>query len=374
MDTQNPTTSYLLFLFLFLLPLTTAETCSTTTCRRGDPLVRFPFRLQNLQPNSCGYPQPGFALSCDITNQTLITLSDSGQFSVQGIDYGTQEIWINDPNNCLPGRLLSLNLTRSSFTAVYYQGFMVFNCSMDYIKYRLNPIACLSGESYSVFATSSDKVIRRLASTSTCVEIGTVAVPVEWPFYEAVLSSDLSGDLRLTWAEPRCGRCESRGGWCGLKSNSSVDVVCTNAPKRGLPRSARYAITVGAGVPILLFCIGILCFIFGWVKSFGRRRDPISELMTSTVAPQPTLVTGLDGPTINSFPQVVLGESRRLPKPDDSTCPICLSEYRPRETLRSIPECRHCFHADCIDEWLRLNATCPVCRNSPGRLSRDQAV
>lgn len=126
---------------------------------------------------------------------------------------------------------------------------------------------------------------------------------------------------------------------------------------------------------MLLFCIGILCFIFGRVKkSFGRRRDPISELMASTVAPQPAVVTGLDGPTINSFPQVVLGESRRLPKPDDSTCPICLSEYRPRETLRSIPECRHCFHADCIDEWLRLNATCPVCRNSPGRLSRAQAV
>lgn len=230
---KTPTTSSILFLalFLFLLPLTTAQTCSTAACHRGDPLIRFPFRLQNLQPNSCGYPHPGFTLSCDTTNQTLITLPNSGQFTVQGIDYGTQEIWINDPNNCLPGRLLSLNLSSSSFTAVYFQGFTLFNCSMDYRKYKLNPIACLSGDSYTVFATSSDKVVRRLASS--CVEIGTVVVPVEWPFYEEVSSSDLSGNLLLTWAEPRCGRCEVRGGRCGLKSNSSVDVACTNAPKHG---------------------------------------------------------------------------------------------------------------------------------------------
>lgn len=234
MDAQNPTILYLLS--LFLLPITTAETCSTTSCRHGDPLIHFPFRLQTLQPNSCGYPNPGFTLSCDhkTTNQTLINLPSSGQFAVQGIDYGTQQIWLSDPNNCLPGRLLSLNLTSSSlFTAVYFQGFTFFNCSLDYIKFKLNPIECLSGDSYSVFATSSEKVGRRLASFSSCVEIGTAVVPVEWPFYEAVLSSDLSGYLRLTWAEPRCGRCESRGGRCELKSNSISDVVCTNAPKRG---------------------------------------------------------------------------------------------------------------------------------------------
>jgi hypothetical protein len=58
----------------------------------------------------------------------------------------------------------------------------------------------------------------------------------------------------------------------------------------------------------------------------------------------------------------------RLPKPNDNTCPICLSEYQPKETLKTIPECQHCFHAECIDEWLSLNATCPICRNSPERL------
>ncbi|KAJ6873005.1 hypothetical protein NC651_031991 [Populus alba x Populus x berolinensis] len=64
---------------------------------------------------------------------------------------------------------------------------------------------------------------------------------------------------------------------------------------------------------------------------------------------------GLEESTIESFDKLVLGESKRLPGPNGSTCAICLSEYNSKETLRMIPECNHCFHADCVDEWLRMN-------------------
>ncbi|KAK2983693.1 hypothetical protein RJ640_023227 [Escallonia rubra] len=357
--------AFLLCISSFSFMISGTELCFSSACGRSEPTIRFPFRLENLQPKSCGYP--GFNLSCGATNQTVLELPNSGNFSVQGIDYGTQEIWINDPNNCLPKRLLSLNLLGSPFMGLYFQDFTLYNCSFDYTMYRLNPIACLSDTNYSVFATSSPRVINFLIAKK-CVFISTIGVPVQWPFFEQVLSSDLSYDLRLTWGAPHCGRCESRGGRCGFKGNSSREIECTRAPQRGLSRSARYAITVGAGVPALLFSVGLFCFVCGRVKAYNRRGrgHSISEF-SSTVAPQPTLVVGLDGPTIESYPKTILGESRRLPKPDDNTCPICLSEYRPKETLRSIPECQHCFHADCIDEWLRLNATCPVCRNSPPR-------
>lgn len=81
-----------------------------------------------------------------------------------------------------------------------------------------------------------------------------------------------------------------------------------------------------------------------------------------------TNISGLDKLTIESYQKIVIGEGRRLLKPDDNTCPICLSEYMPKETVRIIPECRHCFHAQCIDEWLPLNASCPICRTSPPKL------
>ncbi|XP_035542655.1 putative RING-H2 finger protein ATL21A [Juglans regia] len=364
------TTSFFFFflLFFFSMPYlaTSKELCLKSVCRRNEPKIHFPFRIKSRQPESCGYP--GFDLFCNEAGQTLMKLPGlySGEFMVEGIEYHKQEIWLNDPKSCLPKLILFHNLSAGSpFKGVNYQDFTFFNCSesFDLGVSRLTPIVCLSDSNYTVFATSSARVIEILSTT--CKLFKTVSVPVQSPFDEQILSSDLSDDLRLTWDEPGCGKCESQGGQCGFKSNSSHNIVCSHIPQSGrLPRGARYAITIGVGVPASLCFLGLLSFLCGRVKSFVRRRDPIPELNPS-VAPQSTLVLGLDGPTIESYPKIVLGESRRLPKPDDHTCPICLSEYRPKETLKPIPKCQHCFHAACIDEWLKLNATCPICRNPP---------
>ncbi|OMP02940.1 Zinc finger, RING-type [Corchorus olitorius] len=78
-----------------------------------------------------------------------------------------------------------------------------------------------------------------------------------------------------------------------------------------------------------------------------------------------TAANGLDRSRIEAYPITFLGESCRLPRPNDNTCSICLSEYKAKETIRTITDCDHYFHSNCIDEWLKVNATCPVCRNSP---------
>lgn len=45
-------------------------------------------------------------------------------------------------------------------------------------------------------------------------------------------------------------------------------------------------------------------------------------------------------------------------------CAICLSTYVPGELVRELPcDSRHHFHKTCVDDWLKLNATCPVCRS-----------
>nr|XP_009603368.3 RING-H2 finger protein ATL20-like [Nicotiana tomentosiformis]XP_016442796.1 PREDICTED: RING-H2 finger protein ATL20-like [Nicotiana tabacum] len=88
-----------------------------------------------------------------------------------------------------------------------------------------------------------------------------------------------------------------------------------------------------------------------------------SPQVSSVIISLPT--SGLDDCTIQSYPKVVLGESRRLPGHNALTCPICLVEYSAGESVRLIPLCQHSFHADCVDEWLKMKATCPVCRNSP---------
>ncbi|KVH98522.1 E3 ubiquitin-protein ligase ATL31-like [Cynara cardunculus var. scolymus] len=56
-------------------------------------------------------------------------------------------------------------------------------------------------------------------------------------------------------------------------------------------------------------------------------------------------------------------------------CAVCLNGYQDHEALRLLPECSHVFHRDCLDEWLALHVTCPVCRASlvpkPDPLSRE---
>ncbi|OVA13813.1 zinc finger protein [Macleaya cordata] len=47
--------------------------------------------------------------------------------------------------------------------------------------------------------------------------------------------------------------------------------------------------------------------------------------------------------------------------PEDSECCICLSQYVDGVELHTLP-CNHHFHCGCIVKWLRINATCPLCK------------
>ncbi|BAF09631.2 E3 ubiquitin-protein ligase At1g12760 [Oryza sativa Japonica Group] len=46
---------------------------------------------------------------------------------------------------------------------------------------------------------------------------------------------------------------------------------------------------------------------------------------------------------------------------EDAECCICLSAYDDGAELRELP-CGHHFHCVCIDKWLHINATCPLCK------------
>ncbi|KAK9056200.1 hypothetical protein SSX86_027290 [Deinandra increscens subsp. villosa] len=46
---------------------------------------------------------------------------------------------------------------------------------------------------------------------------------------------------------------------------------------------------------------------------------------------------------------------------EDAECCVCLCTYNDGTELRELPCCHH-FHAACIDKWLFINATCPLCK------------
>ncbi|XP_027767898.1 RING-H2 finger protein ATL67-like [Solanum pennellii] len=81
---------------------------------------------------------------------------------------------------------------------------------------------------------------------------------------------------------------------------------------------------------------------------------------------------GLNQAVINSYPKLIYsnrngnwGNGNGNGSRNDVVCAICLCDYKEAEMLRMLPECKHYFHVMCIDAWLKLNASCPVCRNSP---------
>jgi len=57
---------------------------------------------------------------------------------------------------------------------------------------------------------------------------------------------------------------------------------------------------------------------------------------------------------------VLTYEGQELPS-DQSTCAVCMMEFEKSEELRGL-HCTHHFHKECIDKWLAVGSTCPVCK------------
>ncbi|CAA3013805.1 E3 ubiquitin-protein ligase RING1-like [Olea europaea var. sylvestris] len=58
--------------------------------------------------------------------------------------------------------------------------------------------------------------------------------------------------------------------------------------------------------------------------------------------------------SIESLPVVKVTEP-------DLECSICLEEFEVDGEVKEMP-CKHKFHSGCIDKWLGLHGSCPVCR------------
>ena len=75
--------------------------------------------------------------------------------------------------------------------------------------------------------------------------------------------------------------------------------------------------------------------------------------------------------------------NRKLVGANGDVCSICMEAMNDSSKVRTLPNCNHKFHTKCINQWLRFNSGCPLCRGfsmwkrpqqdaSPPHISRDR--
>jgi hypothetical protein len=75
---------------------------------------------------------------------------------------------------------------------------------------------------------------------------------------------------------------------------------------------------------------------------------------------------GLEEAVLAAFPTMVYSSATKEEAAEDkTTCAVCLAEYTDGDELRRLPGCRHAFHRECADQWLRQRPSCPLCRTPP---------
>ncbi|XP_041010097.1 E3 ubiquitin ligase BIG BROTHER-related [Juglans microcarpa x Juglans regia] len=68
---------------------------------------------------------------------------------------------------------------------------------------------------------------------------------------------------------------------------------------------------------------------------------------------------GLSADTLASLPSVNYKSGSSQNGSNDS-CVICRLDYEDGETL-TVLSCKHSYHSECINNWLKINKVCPVC-------------
>ncbi|XP_024521685.1 putative RING-H2 finger protein ATL69 [Selaginella moellendorffii] len=158
-----------------------------------------------------------------------------------------------------------------------------------------------------------------------------------------------------------------------VNNGTSADFTNPSMSRVGLG----YGIAIAVGILVLVSTIMLASYVC--VRVHGRAQLNRAAAAAAAAAQRQQqqqsssrdrsdgewTISGLDQVTLESYPRIVFSAQQPLPHPQDTACAICLADYREAEMLRVLPDCRHVFHVQCIDSWMRLQATCPMCRTSP---------
>ncbi|CAN1281197.1 RING-H2 finger protein ATL2 [Linum perenne] len=124
------------------------------------------------------------------------------------------------------------------------------------------------------------------------------------------------------------------------------------------------AIVVLFFVVVVMICLHLYA---RWYLLRARRRQ--MRRHPDTVNPSAAASRGLEASVLKSLPVFVYSGDSEV---ESMECAVCLSEFEEKEIGRTLPQCKHSFHTECIDMWFHSHSTCPLCR-SPVEAASDDA-
>ncbi|WCJ29779.1 RING/U-box superfamily protein [Euphorbia peplus] len=132
---------------------------------------------------------------------------------------------------------------------------------------------------------------------------------------------------------------------------------------------------IGYAMPFILCaticcCLPCIISLLGFREDLGQTRGATSESIDALPTYKFKLNKKRNGDDHNSVAgdggTVAAGtEQERSISGEDAVCCICLAKYANNDELRELP-CSHFFHKECVDKWLKINASCPLCKNEVG--------
>lgn len=128
--------------------------------------------------------------------------------------------------------------------------------------------------------------------------------------------------------------------------------------------NSKIMITAIISLSIVVFFVTLLHIYARYVlRRQARRRAELQRvniIVSSALQVEPPK-TGLDPSVITSIPLFIYKKNNDVQN-SSIECTVCLSVIENGETVRTLPNCKHIFHAECIDKWFGSHSTCPICR------------
>ncbi|MGH0147614.1 UNVERIFIED_CONTAM: hypothetical protein FKN15_013643 [Acipenser sinensis] len=170
-----------------------------------------------------------------------------------------------------------------------------------------------------------------------------VVVQARWQYRHYQSNEDMEGATLTLWSS--CGRSRSGlyGEWQG--------VICTGETNSQVQKYLQQLWNTILLVALIL-CTGVVVQARWQYRHYQSNED-------MELHPKHDIVKHLAALKTRQYHPLGAQEQGG----ETENCAVCLEQFHKKQCLRVLP-CLHEFHRDCVDPWLLLQQTCPLCKRS----------